>query len=190
VISSVHSLFNHPGLRALLVRLRVPIMVVAAALIVYHANPAWLWPAFAVSMAGEFVQLWCFATLNKNAALACRGPYAIVRNPMYLGRFLILLGVLLLLGQPWILVVFTVGYWFYMVNRVGREETRLRAVLGQPYADYCAGTRRFVPGAPYRGEPVLVWDWALFRQNHGAVNLIATLAFWLAAIAWLLTRQA
>ncbi len=189
MISAVHSLFNHPGLRAFLVRLRIPIAIVAAGIVVYHADTAWLWPAFAISMAGEFIQLWCFATLNKNASLACRGPYAIVRNPMYLGRFLILFGILLLLGQPWILVVFTAGYWFYMVNRVGREERRLGAILGRSYADYCAGTRRFLPGAPYRGEPVLVWDWSLFRQNHGAVNLMATLAFWLAAIAWMLTRQ-
>jgi steroid 5-alpha reductase family enzyme len=188
VIENVNALFNHPGLRSFLVKLRAPIAIAVAALVIAYADRRWLWPGFAVSMAGELIQLWCFATLDKNTSLACRGPYAIVRNPMYLGRFFILAGVLMLLGQPWLLLVFALGYGFYMVNRVQREERRLREVLGTPYAEYCAGTSRFVPGAPYRGEPVLVWDWALFRQNHGAPNLAGTLAFWVAAIAWIATR--
>jgi protein-S-isoprenylcysteine O-methyltransferase Ste14 len=188
MISSINALFNHPGLRAVLVKLRIPLFVAAAALLIAYADRRWLWPGFAVSMAGQFIQLWCFATLNKNAALACRGPYAMVRNPMYLGRFFIVLGALMLLGQVWLLVLFAVGYWFYMANRVGREEARLRQLLGQPYIEYCAGVNRFIPGAPYRDEPVFVWDWRLFGQNHGLPNLIGTAAFWIAAVAWLLTR--
>jgi protein-S-isoprenylcysteine O-methyltransferase Ste14 len=188
LISAVNALFNHAGLRAFLVRLRIPLFVAVAVLVIRHADVRWLWPGFAVSMLGELIQLWCFATLNKNASLACRGPYAIVRNPMYLGRFFILFGILMLLGSPWLLVVFALVYWFYMANRVGREEARLRTVLGEPYADYCRGTSRFVPGAPYRGEPVLVWDWALFRQNHGWSNLAGTAAFWVAAIGWIVVR--
>jgi len=188
MISSINALFNHPGLRAVLVKLRIPLFATAAALLIAYADRRWLWPGFAVSMAGQFIQLWCFATLNKNAALACRGPYAMVRNPMYLGRFFIVLGALMLLGQVWLLVLFAVGYWFYMANRVGREEARLRQVLGQPYIEYCAGVNRFIPGAPDRDEPVFVWDWRLFGPNHGLPNLIGTAAFWIAAIAWLLTR--
>jgi protein-S-isoprenylcysteine O-methyltransferase Ste14 len=188
VISSVNELFNHPGLRAFLVRLRLPIAIVTALFILYWADPRFLWPGLLVSMIGELIQLWCFASLNKNANLACRGPYAVVRNPMYLGRFFIIFGFLMLLGLPWLLVAFAVGYWFYMANRVRREEKRLRAVLGEPYEAYCRETRRFLPGAPYRGEPVLVWDWTLFRQNHGWTNLAGTLALWLVVIAWVVLR--
>ena len=42
-----------------------------------------------------------FASLTKNSDLAIRGPYAMVRNPMYLGRFFILFGFLMLLGPLW-----------------------------------------------------------------------------------------
>ena len=188
MMASVNALFNHPGLRSFLVKLRAPIAIGVAAAVIACADPRWLWAGLAVSMAGELIQLWCFATLDKNASLACRGPYAIVRNPMYLGRFFILTGALMLLGQPWLLLVFALGYWFYMVNRVAREERRLREVLGEPYAEYCAGTHRFLPGPPYRGEPVLVWDWSLFRQNHGLPNFAGTAAFWVAAIVWIAAR--
>jgi hypothetical protein len=52
-----------------------------------------------------------------------------VRNPMYLGRFFILLGFLMLLDQWWLLLAYTVIYWLYMDARVQREEAHLRADL-------------------------------------------------------------
>jgi hypothetical protein len=48
--------------------------------------------------------------------------------------------------------------------------------------------RRFVPEAPLPGQPVAFWDWKLFRQNHGPLNLALTLAVWVAVAAWLLLR--
>ena len=56
-------------------------------------------------MFGEAIQLWCFASLDKGRTLAFNGPYALVRNPMYLGRYFILLGGLMLLGNAWLLLV-------------------------------------------------------------------------------------
>ena len=188
MIDSINRLFNHPGLRSLAVKLRIPIIVVAGLAVIRYADPRWLWAGFAISMAGEFIQLWSFASLNKNVDLAAQGPYALVRNPMYLGRFFILLGVLALLGNVWLLIVYAIGYWFYMANRVGREERRLRQVLGAPYEAYCAEVSRFVPGAPYRGNKVLFWDWKLFTQNNGHLNFIGTGVFWIAAIVWVMTR--
>jgi protein-S-isoprenylcysteine O-methyltransferase Ste14 len=181
ILDGIHALFNHAGFRAFWVRMRVPLVLAIAVAVLWFAGPRWLWPGFFVSMAGELIQLWCFASLDKNRDLACNGPYALTRNPMYLGRFLIVLGVVLLLGSGWMIVVYTVIYYFYMVNRVKREEAHLRAVLGAPYAEYCAAVRRFLPGRPYQGNPVLYWNWALLRQNHGWANLGGTLAFWIAA---------
>jgi len=182
--TAIHDLFNHPGLRAAFRKLRVPLALIAAAGVIWFAQARWLWPGFAVSMFGELIQLWSFASLDKDRDLACNGPYAVVRNPMYLGRFLILLGALMLVGSAWLLLLYAAVYWFYMVTRVGREEARLRDALGAPYAEYCAQVHRFLPGAPYRDSPVLYWNWALLRQNHGWANLAGTLAFWVAAFLW------
>ena len=181
ILDSIHAFFNHAGFRAFWVRMRVPLVLAVAVAILWFADPLWLWPGFVVSMAGELIQLWCFASLDKNRDLACNGPYALVRNPMYLGRFLIVLGVVMLLGSLWVIGAYTVLYSFYMVNRVKREEARLREVLGASYAEYSAAVHRFVPGRPYRDNPVRYWNWALLRQNHGWANLAGTLAFWIAA---------
>ena len=189
MLSGIHALFNHPGLRSFLVKMRVPLVLVAAAAVIWAMDPRWLWPALAVSMLGELIQLWCFASLNKNEELACRGPYAVVRNPMYLGRFFIILGALCLLGRWWVLPLFALVYYLYMVNRVKREEALLREVFGEKYAAYCAAVRRFVPSPRYRGEPLLYWRWELLWQNHGPRNLIGTAVFWVAAIAWAYLRS-
>ncbi|MEW6720428.1 MAG: isoprenylcysteine carboxylmethyltransferase family protein [Thermodesulfobacteriota bacterium] len=183
----IHRLFNHPGVRGFLRKIRVPLAVAAAVLLLYKADPAWFVPALCVSLAGELVQLWCFGTLHKKAELAADGPYAVVRNPMYLGRFFLILGVLMLLGAPWILPVFTVIYYFYMANRVRREEATLREVFGKEYEAYCAEVPRFLPTVrPFRGNPVLTFRSDLFLRNHGHWNLLSVAVFY--AIAWAAIR--
>ncbi len=181
MLDAIHRLFNNPTLRKVLVKSRVLLGVAAVAAIIWYMDPRWLVPGFLVSMFGEAIQLWCFASLDKGRTLACNGPYAMVRNPMYLGRYFILLGGLMLLGNWWLLAAFTVIYYFYMVNRVKREEEYLRGVLGAPYAEYLTKVNRFLPGAPLPGNPLAFWDWKLLKQNHGTTNLVATLVFWIAA---------
>jgi protein-S-isoprenylcysteine O-methyltransferase Ste14 len=171
-------LFHHVQLRRLLVKLRVPIGIVALLLLASFANRDWLLAGFLVSMFGELIQVWCFASLDKASTLAVRGPYTMVRNPMYLGRYFIVLGFMMLLGNWWVLAGYTILYWLYMDARVQREERRLRPIFGESYDRYCATVRRFVPGLPATGEAVLYWNWKLFRQNHAAANAVATIAAW------------
>lgn len=186
----IHALFNNVALRKVLVRYRIVLGIAVVALLFWQLG--WraehFWPAFAVSTMGELIQLWCFAALDKNASLAFRGPYSLVRNPMYLGRYFIVLGLLLLLDQGRLTVIigYTVIYWFYMVNRVRREEALLKEVFGQSYADYCAEVRPFLPRlTPCSKGTLAYWDKRLFRNCHGTRNLIGTLAVWV-LIGWLL----
>lgn len=186
MLTSIRSAFNNPGLRSVLVKLRVPLAIAALALAIPFLKSDWLLAGFLVSMLGEAIQLWSFASLDKNSDLAIRGPYAMVRNPMYLGRYFIILGFLMLLGMFWILVFYTIVYWFYMDTRVEREEAHLRPIFGARYEEYCASVDRFIPGRPLAGQPVAYWNWTLFRQNNAGLNLLGTLAVWAAVAAWLL----
>ena len=183
VLENIHAIFNHPGLRKFWCRIRYPfgaVLLVALAWLFWRIRiaPVWFWAGFGVSLLGEFIQLWCFASLKKEKVLACRGPYVLVRNPMYLGRFFIVLGLILLLGRPglWAVVPYTVLYWFYMFNRVRREEAKLAGIFGADYEDYCRAVNRFLPST--RGghlNNVFYWDWTLLAGNHGWLNAAALL---------------
>ncbi len=177
-------LFHHPGLRRFLVKMRAPIVVLAVILLAQFVRSDWLLAGFVVSMIGEFIQLWCFASLDKNSTLTARGPYTMVRNPMYLGRFFIILGFLMLLGQWWLLALYAVVYWLYMDARVQREEAHLKPIFGASYEEYCRTVRRFVPGLPKTGQPVAYWNWQLFKNNNAAFNLLATLVVWALVALW------
>jgi hypothetical protein len=185
-LREIHRLFNHPGIRSFLRKFRVPLALAAGILLILRIRPEWFLPGLAVSLLGELIQLWCFASLHKKKELAANGPYALVRNPMYLGRYFLVLGALLLAGRPWLPVVYTVLYYFYMSNRVKREEETLRGIFGREYEEYCSEVSRFVPSLrPFRGNPVMTFRWELLLRNNGHWNFLAMAGFYL--VAWAAT---
>ena len=179
MLQAIHDIFNNREARKLFLRLRY---VLALALLVWlalNADAALFLPAFLVSLFGQAIQLWSFAALVKNEQLTARGPYVLVRNPMYLGRFFLILGLMLLLDNLYLTAAYVVLYYFYMVNRVQREERLLEELLGQPYRDYCARVNRFLPSFGRLSDPaVRFFDWGVLRRNNGHWNLLATLLFY------------
>jgi uncharacterized protein YggT (Ycf19 family) len=176
VVNRIHEIFNNKTLRSVLLRLRYPIFLVFFIILIPQVKPPCFLPGFIVSLFGELIQLWCFASLDKNKTLAIQGPYRLTRNPMYIGRFFLLLGCLLLTGNIWIILVFVVVYYFYMVNRVKREERKLRVLFGETYEQYCRDVNRFVPsfkGVDWRSLPFFKWN--LLLENNGHWNLTAVL---------------
>lgn len=135
MLDVIHRVFNNPFARKLFLRLRYVLFLVFLVLLALKADAAWLPAGFLVSLFGEAIQLWSFASLVKNEQLTARGPYVLVRNPMYLGRFFLILGLVVLLGNAYLIAAYVVLYYFYMVNRVQREERRLTEILGEPYRD-------------------------------------------------------
>jgi len=179
----IHRLFNQGTLRRILLLARIPLMAAGCALIAMYIDPDWVIPGVVVSAIGLIGQLWCFAALKKKKVLARRGLYALVRNPMYIARYFLMLGVLLLTGNLWLALGFTVIYYFYMVNRVGREEPKLLEVFGDEYREYCERVPRFVPtfrGVDWRAVPYFQWD--LFLVNNGHLNLVTMLVVYAGAI--------
>jgi protein-S-isoprenylcysteine O-methyltransferase Ste14 len=182
----IHRLFNHAGLRKFLIRIRVPLGLAGAVWLAFNVKREWFWPGLAVSAVGELFQLWCFAALHKEKTLATNGPYKVVRNPMYLARFLIVFGCLMFLGNWVVLAIVPVLYYFYMVNRVRREEARLQQLLGEPYAEYCRRVSRFVPFAGISSHGRFAFfNLTYFLKNHGPVNGLAQFAYY--AICYVIT---
>jgi protein-S-isoprenylcysteine O-methyltransferase Ste14 len=77
--------------------------------------------------------------------LVTGGPYAHVRNPIYLASILLGLGMVGLLGDPWMLVPYVAVFLFLYASIVPAEEEVLRARFGESYARYCAAVPRILP---------------------------------------------
>jgi protein-S-isoprenylcysteine O-methyltransferase Ste14 len=189
VVSRIHALFNSPSLRRILVKGRGLLTLIIGALVIVNAKAELFWWAFGVSAFGELGQLWCFASLKKQKILATRGPYVLMRNPMYVARYFLILGCLIFLGSPvnpWLAAAYTVLYYFYMANRVRREERKLAPIFGEDYERYCRETNRFLPTLRNRkwGD-VWFFKWELLVGNHGVVNAVGLLAFYAAAYLYL-----
>ncbi|OGA44275.1 MAG: hypothetical protein A3G26_11120 [Betaproteobacteria bacterium RIFCSPLOWO2_12_FULL_65_110] len=77
--------------------------------------------------------------------IVAQGPYRYVRNPMYLGHLIYMLGFTLTF-QSWLglgLLAFHV-VWFQ--RRVLEDEAQLQRLFGDPYRVYMAQVKRWIPG--------------------------------------------
>ncbi|MDP2927940.1 MAG: isoprenylcysteine carboxylmethyltransferase family protein [Candidatus Omnitrophota bacterium] len=78
-------------------------------------------------------------------ALIQGGPYQVVRNPMYLGIFLIGLGVVLAIFRWWAVVVFIIVFIIRYILLIYKEEKKLCAMFLQAYPEYCRKVPRIFP---------------------------------------------
>jgi protein-S-isoprenylcysteine O-methyltransferase Ste14 len=73
------------------------------------------------------------------------GPYKYVRNPMYLGHLIFMLGLALTFWSWFALILFAArAVWFQA--RVWQDEARLAEMFGADYAAYRASVKRWIPG--------------------------------------------
>lgn len=76
--------------------------------------------------------------------LVTRGPYSLVRHPLYVGEIIAIVGIAVLHWSPWALSLLAVQCLFTF-QRMKIEETMLVQVFPE-YREYMARTARFVPG--------------------------------------------
>jgi protein-S-isoprenylcysteine O-methyltransferase Ste14 len=77
--------------------------------------------------------------------IVATGPYRYVRNPMYLGHLIFMLGLAVTFASWFALTLFAVRtIWFH--RRVLEDEARLRSMFGAPYLDYQQRVKRWIPG--------------------------------------------
>jgi len=78
-------------------------------------------------------------------ALIQGGPYALVRNPMYLGIILIGLGIVLMLFNWWAAIIFLFVFGARYVMLIAKEEKELLRFFPQEYPRYMERVPRILP---------------------------------------------
>jgi protein-S-isoprenylcysteine O-methyltransferase Ste14 len=147
-------------------------LLVAAVLLVVLARPtpASLAAGGVLAAMGAAVRLWASGHLNRHAGLTTSGPYAYLRDPLYLGRFLLIVG-LGVMGWGYDLVLMAVGlavfFGNYMPRKRRKEMARLEGYFGEEYTRYAAQVRSLVPRlTPYPEARQKPWSFRQFWKDN------------------------
>jgi protein-S-isoprenylcysteine O-methyltransferase Ste14 len=81
----------------------------------------------------------------KAPSLTTAGPYACVRNPIYLANFLIGLGLVVLAEAIGLIPVYFIVFGLSYRKIVDQEERFLRKKFGDEFRHYCAAVPRWLP---------------------------------------------
>jgi len=122
------------------------------------------WYAAPVIIAGVCLYAWCAFAFGHTGRgtpglwdaprrVVATGPYAFVRNPIYLAALLIVSGEAWLFESPSLLLYAAALAAAFHVLIVGYEEPRLRARFGDPYVAYCRSVARWLPRPPRPSRP-------------------------------------
>jgi protein-S-isoprenylcysteine O-methyltransferase Ste14 len=108
--------------------------------------------------------------------LATAGPYAHVRNPIYLGSVILGYGMVLLIGDRRLLLPCTLVFLMLYIGLIPAEEEFLRRKFQEEYKAYCLRVPRFLPRIgrrPADGAIKTPFDW---RAGLGEWRLSLILA--------------
>jgi protein-S-isoprenylcysteine O-methyltransferase Ste14 len=149
---------------------------------ILNLRDIWSLTGLALIAGGLLLRTWAAGVLKKNESLATAGPYALTRNPLYLGSFFMMFGFCTLIGDldnyaamaALILIVYLPG--------IRNEQSRLLERFGTSWQQYCAATPMLVPRrlwTSFRGWSPQQW---LKNNEHRAV--LGTTTGLLAVALW------
>ena len=164
---------------------RVPLFI-GAFLLVIFAKPQfsgisiWL-SGISVGMVliflGEGIRIWAAGHLQKNEVLTVTGPYAYVKNPLYIGSILITAGFCILADNVYLLAAALFMFCFHYIPYKKRVEgDRMKKIFGSRFEDYDGKVPDYLPRwTPYPSEKVS-WEFRCLIENSEEGILLIVLA--------------
>ncbi len=151
-------------------RLRVPVgtLLGVVFLVLMHPSMRSIWIGGIVTLAGALVRVWAAGHIDKGRTLAQCGPYALTRNPLYLGSFLMALGILLAGQGYWLLIpfgLFFIGFYYPVMKA---EEQELLHGHGEAFVAYSRTVPLFFPALRRTagGSSGFLWSRVLKNREH------------------------
>lgn len=107
------------------------------------------------------------------------GMYSIVKNPLYLGNFLAILGVLVSLKVSWMVLLGSFAYWVYIERVIAAEEKFLIDKYGDQYLTWSKNTPIFIPRFSLWRKPSMAFSYktVLKREYNGLFGLACAFFF-------------
>jgi protein-S-isoprenylcysteine O-methyltransferase Ste14 len=121
-------------------------------------------------------------TLGQVAAtLNTSGLYSVVRNPLYLGNFVIWLGLALFLKIWWVILIVILAFTLFYERIIFAEEQFLQEKFGATFTDWAAVTPAIIPrlknwtppGLPFSLKAVLNREYSSFFATMASFTVLA-----------------
>jgi protein-S-isoprenylcysteine O-methyltransferase Ste14 len=112
-------------------------------------------------------------------SLNTTGMYSIVRNPLYVGNFIIAFGITLFIQVWWLALMAWVGFWLYYERIVFSEEEFLRTKFGAVFIEWADKTPAFFPRFKNWKKPPLPFSFktVVRREFNTFMAIVATFFF-------------
>ena len=107
-------------------------------------------------------------------SLNTTGIYSLLRHPLYLGNFLMWLGLSLLTAHFWFIIVFVLLYYLYYERIMFAEESFLIDKFGSDYTNWSKCVPPFIPKiGNYKGsETDFNWSKVIIQEKSTWLNLV------------------
>ncbi|HKU68454.1 MAG TPA: isoprenylcysteine carboxylmethyltransferase family protein [Candidatus Baltobacteraceae bacterium] len=189
---------DNDELQALVFKNRGALLSIPAVLLAAFGKPSALSVTLGlpIAFAGELVRCWAVGysgvTTREDHVtapeLVTAGPYAYVRNPLYVGNFITAAGFAIAFtggnpaGKKLALIAASLGTMAAVYSIiVPHEEQYLRSEFGEPYERYCETVPQIVPSLEPLGEQRGEWKPDVIPQAESKTFL--TFGVMLAALA-------
>jgi len=132
-------------------------------------------PGLGVIFAGLLIRFWAAGYIKKIRKLTTSGPYAFVRNPLYIGNFLMGLGFCLFVNNLYLSIGYTLLFSFFYLGTMKKEEILLTQLFGDDYVEYKKAVPLFFPRLkPYKSKDPIRFSLAQAHFNGELIRVLVT----------------
>ena len=149
-------------------RTRVPAGTALGVVFLFWMHPSIrsLWIGGLLSLAGAFLRIWAAGHIDKGRVLTQGGPYALTRNPLYLGSFVMALGVIIAGQGYWLLLPFAAFFVAFYYPVMKAEEQELLHGHGDRFVAYSERVPLFWPRLHALDPGASRFQWARVIRNR------------------------
>lgn len=137
---------------------------------------------------GTGLRSWAAGTLHKRRVLTTSGPYGLVRHPLYIGSFMMMLGFCTLIDDAeniWFVLGPVLALYIY---RALTEERTLAAAFPDQWAEFERKVPRFFPRRLPK-QPIATWSLNQWIKNREYQALSAVLLGLVALQVWQIVER-
>lgn len=144
----------------------------------------------ALAVVGQVFRIYAAGYIHKNKQLATNGAYGLVRHPLYLGNFLILIGFTIACANWYVVIAVILFFVIWYPAAIAYEDSKLENIFEDDWREWSKSRRAIIPGR-FRWSDLKASGWdtyqSLIRNGELPISLyLLSCGIWL----WVVSHAA